>query len=335
MSERLGFVTRPVPQWRWRRRLQLALGGLWLVDAALQYQPYMFTEAFPRQTIAPTAAGNPGWIAGPVRWAAALLAGHIVILNALFATGQLIIAIGLFWRPTVKIALAASAIWAVLVWWLGEGLGGVLAGPVSALQGLPGAVVLYALIAVLVWPTARTGGSVAETSPLRPLAARLTWLLLWATFAVEALRPQQRSPDALYTLIRSMTANEPHWLSALNGNVASLLAGHGLVGALVLAALCAFTGLSVFVPRLVRAGIVVATLLAAAIWIVGQDFGALATGTATDPNTGPPLLLLAACYWPTHRRAQPNPHITKSTAAPAAAGESSPAPRRPTGGSSS
>jgi hypothetical protein len=38
-----------------RRRLQLTLGVLWLLDAALQYQPYMFSRAFATQTLAPTA----------------------------------------------------------------------------------------------------------------------------------------------------------------------------------------------------------------------------------------------------------------------------------------
>ncbi len=49
-------------------------------------------------------------------------------------------------------------------------------------------------------------------------------------------------------------------------------------------------------------------MLAAAIWMVGQNFGEIATGSATDPNTGPLLVLLAAAYWP----------IVRRTAAPAA-----------------
>ena len=40
---------------------------------------------------------------------------------------------------------------------------------------------------------------------------------------------------------------------------------------------------------------------ALAIWIVGENFGAMLTGMATDPNTGPLLILLAAAYWPLRR----------------------------------
>jgi hypothetical protein len=41
-----------------RRTLQLALAALWLLDAVLQYQTFMFSQGFPRM-LAETAAGNP------------------------------------------------------------------------------------------------------------------------------------------------------------------------------------------------------------------------------------------------------------------------------------
>ena len=44
-----------------RRRLQLALGALWLLDAILQYQPVMFTRAF-SQMLAAAADGNPAFV---------------------------------------------------------------------------------------------------------------------------------------------------------------------------------------------------------------------------------------------------------------------------------
>ena len=42
-----------------RRRLQIALGLLWLLDAALQFQPYMFSRAFATDVLAASAAGSP------------------------------------------------------------------------------------------------------------------------------------------------------------------------------------------------------------------------------------------------------------------------------------
>jgi hypothetical protein len=308
------LITAPVrwsrasPVARWRRALTVALGALWLLDAALQYQPSMFTAAFPDQVIAPAAAGSPAWVAGPVRWTAKLIAHHVVLFNGLFATTQLLIAVGLFVTATVRIALAASVVWSLSVWWLGEALGGTLAGPVSPLTGLPGAVVIYALIAVLLWPPrphpARPDRpSVAGTGLLGPRGARLVWLALWLLFAYEALRPANRSPNALADSIRAVTSGEPHWLATLNHLLIDALANHGTQYALGLAAVCILLAISVFVPALTRTGVVVAVALALVIWILAQDLGEIATGTATDPNTGLPLALLALCYWPLHREA--------------------------------
>ena len=64
--------------------------------------------------------------AGPAGWATGLIGQHPGAANALIATGQLLLAPGIAWRPAVRVALAASVAWALGGWWLGEGLGGVL-----------------------------------------------------------------------------------------------------------------------------------------------------------------------------------------------------------------
>src|SRR5437762_7879809 len=98
-------------------RLRLALAAAWLLDAALQYQPFMFTRAF-GQSLAESAQGNPGVISGPVTWSAGIIEHYPVVTNAAFATIQLIIALGIAWRPTVKLALAASVAWSIAIWWV-------------------------------------------------------------------------------------------------------------------------------------------------------------------------------------------------------------------------
>ena len=45
---------------------------------------------------------------------------------------------------TVKIALGTSVVWSLAVWWLGEGLGSVLIGGASPVEGAPGAAIIYA-----------------------------------------------------------------------------------------------------------------------------------------------------------------------------------------------
>ena len=103
-----------------RRKLQLALAVIWLLDGILQYQPFMFTKAFP-QMLAGTSSGNPAVVASPITWSATFIDHHLVVVNAIFATIQLALGLGIAWRPTVKLALAASVAWALGVWWFGEG----------------------------------------------------------------------------------------------------------------------------------------------------------------------------------------------------------------------
>ena len=67
-----------------RRVLQLLLAATWLLDGLLQYQSFMYTAAF-AQMLEGTAAGNPGVIARPVNWNAALVEHHLVLLNTAFA----------------------------------------------------------------------------------------------------------------------------------------------------------------------------------------------------------------------------------------------------------
>jgi hypothetical protein len=66
-----------------RRRLQLVLAGIWLLDAVLQFQAFMFSKGF-SQMLGATAAGNPAVIAGPVNWSAKIIAGHGTLTNADF-----------------------------------------------------------------------------------------------------------------------------------------------------------------------------------------------------------------------------------------------------------
>jgi hypothetical protein len=139
------------------RRLQIALGLIWLLDGALQFQPYMFTKSFVRQILIASAQGNPGWVADPTTSIAHFLEPHIVAWNAVFATLQVAIGAGIIAGALtgrvrlLKVVLAGSFAWSLMVWWLSEGLGGILSGA-SPLMGAPGAVVLYLIIGLLLWP---------------------------------------------------------------------------------------------------------------------------------------------------------------------------------------
>ena len=292
-----------------RRLLQLALAGIWLLDGVLQYQSFMFTKAF-GQMLASTAPGNPGVIASPINWDARLVEHNTGALNAVFATIQLLIALGIAWRPTVRLALAASIAWSLGVWWFGEGLGGVLNGTASPVNGAPGAVIIYALLAVLLWPAGR-GGKPAPFTAARAIgapAARALWLVLWLSLAYFALLPANRAPQALNGMIAGMESGEPGWLAALDRGAASLVAHQGLAASIVLAIALVIIAVGVFLrPSAARATLVLAIAVAAVIWVVGEAFGTILAGGATDPNSGPLLILLALAYWPLRTAAQAEP----------------------------
>jgi hypothetical protein len=271
----------------------------------LQLQPFMFTPAFGSQMIAATAHGNPGVLAAGIRFSAREIAHHPTLANGAFACIQLLIAIGIAWRPSVKAALGLSVAWSLGVWWIGEGFGGVLAGTASPLNGAPGAVILYALLAVLVWPSGAGSGAGARAAefvaarPIGALPARLCWLALWSSLGWFALQSSNRGSDRLHNMVFAMAAGEPRWLSTLDGTVARNLAGRGLEVSITMAAVFCVIAIGVFAPaRVVRFVLALAVVVAGVLWVVGEGFGGVFSGPSTDPNSGPLLILLAVAYWP-------------------------------------
>src|SRR5258708_7860114 len=90
-----------------RRRRQIVRGVLWVLDGALHLQPFMLGAGFARQVIAPLAVGQPFVVAGPIRWAANLIAAHPLVWDLPFAVTQLAIGLGLLVSRTARLALAA------------------------------------------------------------------------------------------------------------------------------------------------------------------------------------------------------------------------------------
>ena len=282
-----------------RRSLQLVLAAIWLIDGLLQYQGFMFTSGF-NQMLAGTADGNPAVIAKPITWDATLIDHHLVLFNAIFATIQLLLGLGIAFRPTVRVALAASVLWSLGVWWFGEGLGGVLSGGASPLNGAPGAVMLYALLGVLLWPVGRqVPEPFAAARAVGAHVARALWAVLWLSLAYFALTPDNRAPQGVSGMIAEMESGEPVWLQDLQKAGASLIAGQGLAASVVLAVALVLIAVGVYLPsRIAKATLVLAIVVAAFIWVFAQALGGILAGGATDVNSGPLLALLALAYWP-------------------------------------
>lgn len=194
-----------------RRHLQIGLGLLWLLDAGLQAQPYMFSRGFAHDIIGPAGDGQPVAVAAPVHWAASVVASHPVLTDTGFVAVQAALGVLLLWRRSARLALAGSIAWGLMIWWLGEGIGGV-AGGVSLLEGSPGAALLYAAVAVVAWP-AHDGAD----QPVAERTVTILWVALWIAGA--ALGSPSPALVGLYVLVAlwAVLGGAWRWLSAIMG----------------------------------------------------------------------------------------------------------------------
>jgi hypothetical protein len=129
--------------------------------------------------------------------------------------------------------------------------------------------------------------------------ARALWLVFWLSQAYFALTPANRAPQAVNGMIASMNSGEPGWLAAIERGGASLVANQGLASSIVLAVALVLIAIGVYLPRpFAKATLVLAIVVALVIWVVAQALGGILAGGATDPNSGPLLVLLALAYWP-------------------------------------
>ena len=272
------------------RRVQTVLGLIWLLDGGLQFQSFMYSRGFV-QLLAGNAAGQPHWMADSVNWAVRLANGDLTAFNTLFAVTQVLIGFGLLYRPLLKPALAGSIAWALIVWWVGEGFGMLLTNGAQPLTGAPGAVLLYGLIALVVWPNGRPGGLLGIRG------AKTLWASLWLVMAWLWLLGANSSGNATHDALTG-TDSGMGWLTSLQSDVAGAAKGNGLVIALVLAAVSAAIGITVAAGWRPRWFLGLAIVLNIVYWVLPQGFGAMFAGGSTDPNAGPVFVLLACAMYP-------------------------------------
>jgi hypothetical protein len=281
-----------------RRSLQVILGLFWLLDGALQLQPYMLTSSFGTQVLHPVGDGQPQFVAGPVHWAADLVAAHPVAWDLPAAIIQLALGVGILVPRTAWLALAASVPWALAVWYFGEGLSGLASGNASLLSGAPGSVLLYGLLALAAFP--RRGGAETDIAPPRWLA--IAWAVLWVGAAVLQLLPMNNTGA---DVAAAMTTNgSPGWMAGFQASFAGWITNHGALTVVVLVVVEVLIGVAALYRRTIAIGAAAGLVLAVAIWVIAQNFGGLYTGQATDPNTAAILAVMAIALFFAQRRAR-------------------------------
>jgi hypothetical protein len=321
-------VTAPTWTARMRitpRTIQMVLGIFWILDGALQLQPFMFGRSFVTQVILVNASGQPS----PIAWTITSL-GHFIlpdigVWNLLFALTQLTIGVGLLFRKTVKQTLKLMFVWCFLVWWFGEGFGGLLTGTATPLRGAPGAVILYAAIGVLVWPSPEqtpdsigasepTGiaSSAAGRGPLGSAGALAVWATFWLFSAFLFLLPDNRARSSIHDAVASTASGQPAWYAHLISSVAAHLATASGSAALVFTIFSLVVGLGPLFTNRPAVFLVFGIAAELIYWVVSQGLGGIFTGSGTDPGTGPLVALLGVALLPTavRLRGSTRPPIT-------------------------
>jgi hypothetical protein len=283
------------------RGVQIALGLAWLLDGLCQFKSFMFTHGIVTEVFEPAMHGQPSFVGDPMRTFDDFYGRDLTLWNTL--SGEIQVAIGLALvcsKRLLKPALTVSFAWALIVWWFGEGFGGLTSNTLPApLMGAPGAVILYAIIGLLVWPTEkREGRSPAALGPLRDRGGLCFWSGLWLMSAGLWLANVNRAKEATHGMIAEMADASPHWLANIQDSLAKHTIGHGSTIAIVLAVVSLAVAIGVWTP-LRWPALAIGIAVSLAYWLYGQDLGGpFWSESATDVNAGPLFVLLAVALFP-------------------------------------
>lgn len=276
--------------------LQRILGVIWFIDGLLQLKPQMFTQSFVSRVILPVAQSQPAWIAHSVNWAASIISPHIAAYNAVFAGIQLLIGLGLIFNVKVKTTLILSFVWTIIVWWFSEGFGQLLTGQALLLTGAPGAVLLYGLVGWVVWPSESNIQKSGSLSEKGRKFARYSLGLIWILGGILQLQPTYLAANGLSGVF------SVDWLGNLVGS-------HGMEVSVILAMVELAIGLAILIGKHLRPFIWASVILSLLFWWAGQSFGQMLSSLGTDPNSGPLLVLLTLCSWPSLLTVEPDTRI--------------------------
>ncbi|MGH7610592.1 MAG: SCO family protein [Candidatus Dormibacteria bacterium] len=297
LGEGVGGIQPGSAGLRARRLLRWAIGGLWVLDGLLQAQPAM-PGGFAENVLRPASLGTPGWLANLIHWEMYFWQAHPLDLAVATVLAQVGIGVAILAGGDARvgrIGLYCSIAWGLFVWVGGEALGGLLAPGATQMMGAPGAVLVYVAAALLLlapprlwtegqavtWLRLGTGGVLVFGALLQALPFEGFW-----------------SGRGLSAMFLSMAqVPQPRFLSAPVLGMAHLAQSSPVAVNLAFVLIMAALGLGLISGRAPRRWIVAALVWLAFTWWVGQDFGALGSRTATDPNLAPLLAVLLLGHW--------------------------------------
>jgi len=290
----------------------IALGFLWVLDGALQFQPTMYShsnDGFVATVLQYNTMGPPNFLTNLIHFAVVFTYGTQLrtnIFNSLAGTFQILIGVGIITKRFRKIALVASSIWAIVPWIVGEGMGQMPWPQTSmAFNGAPGAALIYCVISLVLIPSNKrfinqnqVEVAAAHLGFLGDNFVKAFWFLTWFGTALLEFEPGNWAPQAVSTLLKNSASGEPYLLYKIDLFVSHLAAGNGALIAGSMAFVQAWIGFAVTRSTTRRAAVILGIMVSVIYWVVGQNLGGIFTGTATDPQLGAPMLLLALLLYP-------------------------------------
>jgi hypothetical protein len=295
-----------------RKTLQRILGVLWLFDGIIQLFPQMWTMNMVNGVMKPMLDGQPGFIEPSLQFIINQTTLHLVEVNLLISVVQILLGLGFLLLPDrwVKWLVFASIVWAVIVWYGGEGMSMLLTGQASILTGAPGAVLLYPLLGLAVYPREKSDAvskrMTRKTGDVGLLSRKTLRYILagfWFFAALLQLQPYWWQQGQISQSIGAMvgqgglnTVVVDPLLQQVSNATANIEVPLNI--ALIVVFLTIGIGLVVVKEEQVRPFLVASIVVSIVFWYFAQGFGMVLTGMSTDFNSGLLVVVIALACWP-------------------------------------
>ncbi len=287
-------------------RLRQILGVIWIIDGLLQLQPQMFTSSMISGIMVPMTQSQPWPIASSLHWIVHVLTYNLALMNIVICAVQVTLGALLLFGYYVRQAVIASGLWALGVWYGGEGMSALLTGHASVLTGAPGAVLLYPLIGLAIYPRDdRSNHLTSRNYPglISRHQLRLVYGALWIFFAGLQLQPYWWGHGRIGQAVSSVVGMGG-WNGAFVDPSISDVAGHFANGelalnlGLIVISAAIGVGLMIADDQSATPILTVAAVVSFVIWWFGQALGGIFTGMSTDFNSGLLLIVIAVACIP-------------------------------------
>ena len=268
-------------------RLRIILGLLWILDGFIELQPKLFSNFLASLVLRSSDVNQPSIIHSQVLFVINILVRHPAIFNFFFVLIQLGVGFLIINPKTVRLGLKVSILWGLFIWYFGEGLGNLLTHSALLISGAPGAALLYVIIAIGLYPYKKTSSK---------------YLLNWFSISVVGyyligivliLANSMNLNMAISSMVHANAITSTGLISKLQSHFANFIAGRSHnIAFLIIFIYLLLAGSVLMNSRIRSIGIYLGIIIALFFWIIGQNFGGVLVGTATDLNSGPLVILM-------------------------------------------